>query len=718
MNNEIKESHVKEGQTQVYSDNSIEPQYGVNTNAPYLNNPPKQLLDLTAQFFKSGKSDNQVLAILVGMGIPQQLALSGITAHKTAVGMHNENHNKQKNHNKMNFTLTNLYENVMKSIGGLETMKADGSRISYSASTALNVLESALSAFPHKFYVEYMSNHSAPGTGLSESTNINYQNDKYALVKLGEMKGTLNAIPVFVGQSMGVLVETNNDEAVLVEKSKRLINELNTNQKISNASSYKVIELTPAKVNEISNFISYQKSSEDTSIDEDLVNPNLKFKIAKTLHRNLTQYDWLAPVQELRSYIDNVYNNSKWSFRISEAIERNELTKGPLVESLITDLNNVLKENSNVKNNFTKIATKHPWSSDIKGLLNEMAIEDKKAASNNSGTVSTVLSPVIENEKGLNFALHGKTYSLKNGKITESIVNDQRFFNVIEGLKVFKHIGESLIIFGNNDKSLEYNLTEGKLMMGNMDLTEMNPVQIKEALLSANFFGYKNTRNADVVAKFFESVDLIYEMDNFTNITSNEFLALYLTMIAVEEGVWINKVSGGMRLNEMVFIPSATEAVKVIKEFINYDASNILFEKLIAEGDEAAKIIKTRTDISNKISFLEEKKKSITEAITKIGKSAELDEALGLINSEISKFEKELQETYSIVEKKSRKNYLDQGFVDATVERPVSGLSAGTEVYVDAEEYSSLGNNDMLTFIDPKTDKSYIAKKRDLMVKL
>jgi hypothetical protein len=89
-----------------------------------------------------------------------------------------------------------------------------------------------------------------------------------------------------------------------------------------------------------------------------------------------------------------------------------------------------------------------------------------------------------------------------------------------------------------------------------------------------------------------------------------------------------------------------------------------------------------------------------------------------LINSEISKFEKELQETYSIVEKKSRKNYLDQGFVDATVERPVSGLSAGTEVYVDAEEYSSLGNNDMLTFIDPKTDKSYIAKKRDLMVKL
>jgi hypothetical protein len=38
MNNEIKE-HLKEGQTQVYSDGRIDPQYGVNTNAPYLNNP-------------------------------------------------------------------------------------------------------------------------------------------------------------------------------------------------------------------------------------------------------------------------------------------------------------------------------------------------------------------------------------------------------------------------------------------------------------------------------------------------------------------------------------------------------------------------------------------------------------------------------------------------------------------------------------------------------
>lgn len=716
MNTEIKESLV-EGQTQVYADGHIDPQYGVNTNAPYLNQPPKQLIDIAMQFYKSGKSDSQVLAILVGMGIPQQLAIAGITVCKSMMGMQTENNNKQKNHNKMNFTLTNLYENVMKSIDTLTVMKADGSRISYSANTALNILEKSLGAFPHKFYAEYMAKNNSAGASVAES-GINYQTDKYALVKLGEIKGTHNAIPVFVGQSMGVLVETNNDESVLVEKSKRLVNELTTEQRIGSETSYKIIKLTPTKISEITNFVNYQKLSEDTSIDEDLVNPNLKFKIAKTLHRDLTQYDFLTPVQELRTYIDNLYNSSKLLFRISEAIERNESRKDSLSTALITDLNNTLKESNNVKDNFVKIATKHPWSSDVKLILNEMAIADKKAASNNAGTVSSVLSPVIENENGLNFFLHGKVYALKEGKVTESVITDQRFFSVLEGLQLFKHINESLIIFGQNNKSLEYNLTEGKLTLGTANLTEFNPSQIKEALLASNFFGYKNIANADKVAKFFESIELLYEMDNFTNITSNEFLSLFLTVISVEEGVWVNKVNLGMRLNEMKFIASATEAVQLVKEFINYDASAILSERLVNEGNRQAAINKIRKTLEERISFLEDKKTSINAAISKIGKSEELDEAINLINTEISKFEKELQTTYSLVEKKTKEDYLNKGFVEGTIIKTVSGLKTGKMVMVKAEEYTSLGDSDLLTIINPDNDKTFFAKKSDISVSI
>lgn len=714
MNNEINNS-VSEGQTQVYLDGSIDPQYGINTAAPHLNAPPKQLLDLMAQFYKSGKSDSQVLAILVGMGVEQQLVLSGIAAYKSAISMYNENN--QKNHNKMNFTLTELYENVKKSIDTLTIMKADGSRISYSADTALNILEKSLGLFPHKFYEE-LAKLRMPSSDVNENTGINYQSDKYALVKLGELRGGHSNIPVFVGQTMGVLVETNNDESVLVEKSKRLLNELTNAQNVISSTSYKIIELTPAKVNEISNFISYQKSSEDTSINEDLVNPNLKYKIAKSLHRDLTQYDWLNPVKELRTYIDNMYNNSKWSFRISEAIENNQFVKGPLAESLVNDLNNTLKESANVKESFSKIATKYPWSNDVKYILNEMAIEDKQAVSNGAGTISAVISPVVENENGLNFFLHGKTYAIQNGQIKESVVNDQRFFNVLEGLNMFKHIGNSLVLFGQDDKSMEYNIAEGKLTLGSINLSDATPDKIKESLLSTNFFGYQYFQKADTVARFFESIDLLYEMDNFTNVSSNQFASLYLTMIAVEEGYWVNKVNHGMKLNEMVFIQTATETVKTIKEFINYDATLVLSDKLIAEGNREVKLTKERADLSEQIQFLEERKLTINQAINKIGKSEELQEALNMLNAEIAKCEKALQETYLVSEKKTKKQYLDAGFVDANVFKSTSGLAKGQNVLVNAEEYTSLGDNDLLTIVDPDTGNETIIKKGNLKVEI
>jgi hypothetical protein len=829
MNNEINNS-VSEGQTQVYLDGSIDPQYGINTAAPHLNAPPKQLLDLMAQFYKSGKSDSQVLAILVGMGVEQQLVLSGIAAYKSAISMYNENN--QKNHNKMNFTLTELYENVKKSIDTLTIMKADGSRISYSADTALNILEKSLGLFPHKFYeeltklkmpssdvneslitedlstafvilmsaaavggatmghiaavggvddftpiknlkawwqerksdkalksiinkikddediVKFMKLTPAEQRGkfrsliatklsdneldylnkinrshfqkesVNENTGINYQSDKYALVKLGELRGGHSNIPVFVGQTMGVLVETNNDESVLVEKSKRLLNELTNAQNVISSTSYKIIELTPAKVNEISNFISYQKSSEDTSINEDLVNPNLKYKIAKSLHRDLTQCDWLNPVKELRTYIDNMYNNSKWSFRISEAIENNQFVKGPLAESLVNDLNNTLKGSANVKESFSKIATKYPWSNDVKYILNEMAIEDKQAVSNGAGTISAVISPVVENENGLNFFLHGKTYAIQNGQIKESVVNDQRFFNVLEGLNMFKHIGNSLVLFGQDDKSMEYNIAEGKLTLGSINLSDATPDKIKESLLSTNFFGYQYFQKADTVARFFESIDLLYEMDNFTNVSSNQFASLYLTMIAVEEGYWVNKVNHGMKLNEMVFIQTATETVKTIKEFINYDATLVLSDKLIAEGNREVKLTKERADLSEQIQFLEERKLTINQAINKIGKSEELQEALNMLNAEIAKCEKALQETYLVSEKKTKKQYLDAGFVDANVFKSTSGLAKGQNVLVNAEEYTSLGDNDLLTIVDPDTGNETIIKKGNLKVEI
>ena len=682
------EKVIKEGQTQVYVDGSIEKQAGVNTDAPYLNAPNQQLIDIVGVLFnqsgktkldgKNGKviesgpmTDSQVLAILVCMGIPQQLGMSAINAFKG--NQITENNNKQKNHNKMKFTIAELHENVMKSIEALKEMNSDNSRTSYTAKNALNILEESLKAFPMRF---------------------------------------------------------KNEETEVIS------------EEIENS-----------------------------------VNPMLKFSIAKDLHRNLGSSQWLNPVNELRSYIEGAYTDSKWSFRISEAIERTKTQRGKLYEGLVTDLEGLLSESSDsIKSKFSAIAAKNPWSLDCKSIINEMKAEDNKATANGGGIISTILSPVLESENGLTFHLHGKNYNFDGKSITEAEVKDPRFFDVLEGLGMFKNINGTLITFGEgNNKTLEYNLSEGTLKLGETDLSNASIIELKESLMALNFFGYRNQWKIDNVCKFFESVDLLAEMDNFTNITSNEFTNLFLTMIAVQEGIYVNKVNSAMHLNEMILVESATETVKLVKEFINYDASPILSERLIAENNEVAKIEKERSDISDKISFLEEKKTKVKEAIDKLGETEELTEAMNLLEEEISKFEKSLQETYdrvvlggnkgdkskthdgedyeeededkkdesvdedraediedelkkkgepkklnvkSLTEKKSRNDYLNDGFVEAEINKNGNGLRKGQEVMVSAEDYTSLGDNDSLECIDPKSGKTTICPKGQLNVKI
>jgi len=626
------ENTVNEGQTQVYTDGHIDAQPGVNTNALYLNNPNSQLMDIIHVLFnQSGRmsdvdndhkidhsgsmTDQQVMTILVGMGIPQQMAMSGIAKyremHKDQSDIYTENNN-QKNHNKMKFTLTDLYENVMDSINGLKAMDNDNSRVSYSVKESLTVLEEALTAFPMKL-----------------------------------------------------------------------------------------------------------KNADLSAISEELensVSPDLKFKIARNLYTKLSQSTWLNPISELREYIMESYNNSKWYFRISESIERTSNQKGKLMESFNSDLVSLLNE-SDVKSKFAVVAAKHPWSMDAKQIVNEMNTEDQKVASTANGKVVSILSPVLESEEGLTFHLHGKNYTYNGTDITEANVTDPRFFDVSEGLNMFSRNGNILSLHGENGKSLEYNITEGTLTMGKVDMTNYSIIELKEALLATNFSGYRNQWQNDKICKFFESVDLIAEMDNFTTVQNQEFLDVFLTMIGVSEGIYINKVNPGMNLNEMSKIDTATETVEIVKEFINFDVSPILSERLIAEDNNKAIEENKRKDLTDSISFLEEKKSEVEAAIKKLGETEELTEALNLLAEELKGKEKELADSY-ISEKKTKDDYLNDGFVEASLKVNSQGLKKRQEVLVSAEEYASLGDDDMLSIIIPKTGKSVVMPKGDLEVKI
>lgn len=558
---------LNEGQTQVYMNSHVTPQVGVDTTAQYLNQVPSQLLDLVVTLFNSGgktgvvngkitsmggKTDAQVLSILVGMGTPQQLALAAIHKYKQLTNpmMTSENTN-QKNQDKMKFTLANLYEAINISLKELKQINSDNSRISFSTKDSIKILEAYLQHFP-----------------------IRFKND------------------------------------------------------------------------------SIQNISEDV---ENSVNPTLKFKIAKELHNGLSVHSWIDPVKNLRSYIQNVFESNKFLFKVSEAVERVSSQGGTLNEKLSKELSSILTEsNGDIFGKFEAIAKRNPWSNDCKAIMNDLKIEESKLIDTKQGKITKIYSPVLETSNGMAFHLHGKDYILTEGEIKETVVSDSRYRNVLEGLKLFKQNEDTFVIFGNGEKVLEYNVTSGQLMLGNYDLTNVSEIELKEALMSTNFFGYRDQWKVDVVCRFFESVDMVCEMDNFTSIQSQEFLALFLTMISVEESIFINKINGSMKLNEMVKVNSATDAVKLVKEFINYDVTPILSERLVKENNQKAIRDRKIEELNSVISFLEEKKGEVSAAIKAIGESAELSEALNLIQSEINQKEKELANSYIFEEEKKK----------------------------------------------------------------
>ena len=97
-------------------------------------------------------------------------------------------------------------------------------------------------------------------------------------------------------------------------------------------------------------------------------------------------------------------------------------------------------------------------------------------------------------------------------------------------------------------------------------------------------------------------------------------------------------------LESLGMMEKREKACKDVLEFINYDVSPFLVEQLEKEGNVKIRHQENRNKIQEMIDFLENKKSQITSTLNKVGETPELKEALELIDSEIDKKEKELQE--------------------------------------------------------------------------
>lgn len=495
------------------------------------------------------------------------------------------------------------------------------------------------------------------------------------------------------------------------------------NASYSAVTAYSIIEKTLSTLpTEVSLIVSRHKAGLPGA-DESKLNPALKYEVAESVY-NMLNNSYLVPVKVLCEYIGESMKEDKWGYvgakmmRICGAKSANNMYAA-LYEQISNAMNG-----ENIYDDLKKIASESEfWCSESKQVIALMESEEygntneinKTVVENNGFSMVAMFSPILENEDSVCFNLYGKNYMLKEGKISECQVSDKRYNDVVNGLCLlsYNQKDDTLEYYGANGKVLEYHLNENRIAIGKNDLTENSSLDLRNSLAISGLFNNSTIGDADVLTKMFENRDMIGRLDSCINLKSNIDAGLFLTLISVEEGYYVNTVNYNTLVNEMKYFKTATAAKNFIKESFNYDATTILKEALKVEGDKYAAIVEKRNEIQDRINFLKEKRGEVMakiEALPSNVDSANLVEALNLLECEIKDNECSLADTY--------KEFDFGNCVPVKVCNVVGTLNPGDTVYVDAAVFTATPECTTISVTDPKTGSAIVLNKSDIVFDL
>lgn len=495
------------------------------------------------------------------------------------------------------------------------------------------------------------------------------------------------------------------------------------NASYSAITAYSIIEQAMSNLpSEVSLLASRKRAG--LPVDDTKVNPALKYEVAESVYSMLNG-SILVPAKVLCEYIKESMESDKWGYVGAKVMKAcGAKSSNNMYAALYEQVASVLLSD-NIYENLKKVVSESEfWCSESKqvvalmeseqyGLTNEL---NKTVVENSGYTMVAMFSPILESEEGVSFNLYGKNYMLKDGKVMECKVADKRYNDVVNGLRLMAYNAKdnTLEYYGVNGKVLEYHLNEGKINLGSNDMTNLASIDLRNSLSISGLFSKATVGDIDVLTKMFESRDLIGGLDSCINLKSELTPGLFLTLISVEEGYYVNVVNYNTLVNEMRYFKSATAAKNFIKESFNYDATTILREALKAEGDKNAAILENRNKIQERIDFLKEKRGEVMAKIESMPSnidSTSLVEALNLLECEIKDNECALADTF-------KQNLCGDNCVEVKVCNVVGTLNPGDIVYVDAAAFTAAPDCSTISVTDPKTGSAIVVNKSDLVFDL
>lgn len=493
----------------------------------------------------------------------------------------------------------------------------------------------------------------------------------------------------------------NYSAQLSTEIAKKYLNEINN-------ISIKLDEIN--KNNELSEKVKSRTNRSDLT-------GRSEFYYASRLVSELRSHDWINPVSEFIKDMGIVFEHNRYTAMLSNSIrfldsERNK----SFYESAISDMEFLIQKDENeIKESFKTVLGKYEWIPVVKRMISVHGINENEAVSNSEGSVSKVYSPVIVKEdKSIIFSLDGKLWNLKDNKITEAESSDVdgRFLNTDKALKMFKIVeGKFVLYHGKNVLSID---PENDSIKVNSNVVEQK--DLKNFLLKTSFFGLNEMYKLDEIMFFVESSDNVKELDFVTSIRSNNDSRVKVNVIRLDEKIYVNRVNPFMGINEMILAEGASNAQNLVNEYVKFDITNSTIDLLEQEVQKRISLEKEKNIVIEKIKFLEERKKELTNTLGIVGENHQVKKALELIANELKDREIELQNIYSKLGESisEAKKMEDQGYVLGKMKYSDGLFKKNDIVWVYAEDYTTKSERETVKVTDQKGKKVGEVEKKNV----
>jgi hypothetical protein len=363
--------------------------------------------------------------------------------------------------------------------------------------------------------------------------------------------------------------------------------------------------------------------------------------------KDLKAYDWMKPVSEFIK-------------ESQDFLKRNELAI--LVERVMFDLEmdrnanyykkaiNKLSEASNSDNltfAITETLSNECWIPLVKRLVEHCEkIKGSINGHNPNFKVNRVYSPVEFIEESEKYVFHSLNKVLEtDGKtLVESKSKTSDSFNKLIAIaESAKFENKMMRIYPNPNSIIDIDFKgESPKVLINNKLVESTNVE--SHLIAGGYLKYSEIGKAAQISHAISEGRNIKEIDFGYRVTSSIFEGLSATIFNLGENIYIQKVNRGMKENSFILAESAEDAVRIVKEFMNYDISGSLTHLLEGEKAESEMRAKEISKIESRIKFLIESRENL-ERVAKLNgveNSTKIKAAKDLLESQIEEQNEEL----------------------------------------------------------------------------